>query len=438
MPATPSRLALAALALAIAASVMAQGDYEGPRTFKASEVLPPALVKGPQFQVGADAKTEGYFHEFTLSSDFGSFSVEGKSMLVVRVQEVDALAKLAEVSKTEVFLKAAGTSVVNVGKGVAATVKDPEATAKGVGGGVKRFGQNLGRKAKKAGEDAVEAAKKEGASQQETSAGEKATAAGETVVNAALGVNSGMRRWAQKVGADPYTTNAVLRKALEDVARVDAAGGLAAKVVVPVPTVIGVTSSVGNLVWSKDPQALLKMNEQRLAELGVGANAQKALSRSKVFTLSYQTIFIDSLYAVKAKGSATYVETASEAVTEHEALFFAESAQLLKGLHAAEGFTAILPEARALVATARDGRAVALVPVDYLGWTESLQKAVTELGERAKKELGATRLELKTTGRTSDLARRKLQSLGWTVTEGVTAKTAAITEKPAAQAAPKR
>ena len=161
MLATPSRFTLAALALAIAAAVMAQGDYEGLRTFKASEVLPPALVKGPQFQVGADAKTEGYFHEFTLSSDFGSFSVEGKSMLVVRVQEVDALAKLAEVSKTEVFLKAAGTSVVNVGKGVAATVKDPEATAKGVGGGVKRFGQNLGRKAKKAGEDATEAAKKD-------------------------------------------------------------------------------------------------------------------------------------------------------------------------------------------------------------------------------------------------------------------------------------
>ena len=46
-------------------------------------------------------------------------------------------------------MKAAGTSVLNVGKGVGAAVKDPGATAKGVGAGVKRFGTNLGRKAKR-------------------------------------------------------------------------------------------------------------------------------------------------------------------------------------------------------------------------------------------------------------------------------------------------
>jgi hypothetical protein len=432
MHATTKHLAPAAIALAITSAALAQGDYEGPRTFKASEVLPPALVKGPHFQVAPEVKTEGFFHELTLKSEYGNFDVEGISMLVVRLREVEALGKLADVSKSEVFLQAAGTSVVNVGKGVASAVSDPGATAKGVGGGLKRFGQNLGRKAKQAGDDISDAAKKDDkdqATEPQKSAGEKAADTGETVVNSALGVNSAMRRWAQKVGADPYTTNAVLRKALEDVGKVDAAGGIAAKVAVPIPKFVSATSSVGNLVWGKDPQALLKMNEQHLAELGTDKNAEKALSRSKVFTLTYQTLFIDALYTVKAKGSAAYVDTASEAETEQQAVFFTESAQMLKKLDAANGFTAILPETRALVAKAKDGRAVALVPVDYLGWTASLNKAAIEIGERAKKELGATSLELQTSGRMSDLASRKMQALGWTVKEGVVAADVAAAPK---------
>lgn len=84
--------------------------------------------------------------------------------------------------------------------------------------------------------------------------------------NSVLGVNAAVRRWAQKVGADPYTTNAVLRKALEDIAKVDAAGSIATKVAVPIPGVVGMTASVGNLVWGKDPEEVRKINEAGLRE----------------------------------------------------------------------------------------------------------------------------------------------------------------------------
>ncbi len=79
-------------------------------------------------------------------------------MLLMRLHEVGALAELDKVSKSEVFLKAAGTSVLNVGKGVASVVKDPKATAAGMGEGVKRFGTNLGRKAKRTTDKAVDSA----------------------------------------------------------------------------------------------------------------------------------------------------------------------------------------------------------------------------------------------------------------------------------------
>jgi hypothetical protein len=415
-------LRVLAATIATASLAVAQGNYEGPRTFKSSEVLPASLLKGPHYTVGAEAPTDGYFHDFKIQSDYGAMDAEGKTLLVVRLREVQALDKLAEVSKSEVFLKAAGTSVVNVGKGVANVVDDPEGTAKGVGGGLKKFGTNLGRKAKRAGDDAADAVKDDGAKAStapQKSGGEKAAGTGEAAANSVFGVNKAMRRWAQKVGADPYTTNPVLRKALEDIGRVDAAGGIAAKVVVPIPTLVSTTASVGGLVWGKDPEELLKMNEQRLDALGVDKKVAGQFFKTKPLTLTYQTAFIDALFTVKAKGAGSYVEAATEADTEREALFFTESALMLKNFAAASPVTAVLSDSRAMVAATKDGWAVVLLPVDWVRWTQAVEKAATEIASRAKSELGVQRLGFKMSGKMSALARTRLTALGYRVEEGV-------------------
>jgi hypothetical protein len=296
----------------IASAALAQGGYEAAATFKASEILPPGLLKGPHFQVKESVPTTGYFHDFDITSDYGDISAEGRALLRMRVHEIEALAKLDEVSKSEVFLKAAGNSVLNVGKGVASVVTDPAATAKGIGGGVKRFGANLGRKAKRGAEDATDAAKgddQKDPSQPEKSTGDKAADAGTGAAKSVLGVNKAYRAWAQKLRVDPYTSNPVLQKALTDVAQIDAAGGIAAKVVVPVPTVVGTTANVGGLVWGKDPEALRKMNEASVKALGTPDKEANAFFRNKVFTMGYQTRFITALSAVKAKGCGSYVDT---------------------------------------------------------------------------------------------------------------------------------
>jgi hypothetical protein len=211
----------------------------------------------------------------------------------------------------------------------------------------------------------------------------------------------------------------VLRKALEDIGRVDAAGGIAAKVVVPIPTLVSTTASVGGMVWGKDPEELLKMNEQRLAALAVDKKVAGEFFKTKPFTLTYQTAFIDSLFTVKPKGAASYVDTATEAETEREALFFTESSLMLKTFAATTPVTAILSDSRAMVAATKDGRAVVLLPVDYVRWTEAFAKAATEVAARAKSELGAQRVEVRMSGRMSPLARTKVTALGFKVEEGV-------------------
>jgi len=401
---TTRRLLFLGLVL-IAASVFLraqEGDEPAP-VLKASALLTPALLKGPHHSVADAVATEGFFHQFTVSSEFGSFEALGRSQLAVRIHEIDALFALQDVSKTEVFLTAAGQSVVNVGKSAAGVVTDPSGTAKNMGSGVKRFGVNLGRRTKRAVDSSGDSAG------DENTEGNAATGA----ANSVLGVNSAMRRWAQKVGVDPYTTNPVLREALEGIAKVDSAGSIATKVVVPIPAVVGMTSSVGSLVWSKDPEEVRKINEQRLRDLRVPEAIAKALAGNRTFTLTAQTRLIAALHAVNVRGCADYAATAAVATNEREALFFVESAEMLQERHAREQVSKILSDSRALVAALPGGKAVALLPLDWVRATSATTGVLRELAARAKEELGATTLDIHLTGRASPRLTKEIPALGW-------------------------
>jgi hypothetical protein len=420
---TRSSLLSSVLTVSLGAAIaLAQGPYEGPASFKASQVAPKSLLKGPHFTVKEEVPTPGYFHDFEITSDYGAMTAEGKSLLTMRVHEIDALTRLDDVSKTEVFVKAAGTSVLNVGKGVANVVTDPEGTAKGIGGGLKRFGTNLGRKAKRTADSASDEVKGDNKSKEgepEKSTGDKAADAGTGAAKSVFGVNAAVRRWAQKLRVDPYTSNQVLKKALTDVAEIDAAGGIAAKVVVPIPAVVSGTANVGGLVWGKDPEELLKMNEQRVAELGADKISTSTFFKNKAFTPSYQTRFVAALHAVKVPGCGAYVERADEAENERQVVFFTESAELLQRFHAKTPVESVLPDSLALVAKTKDGRAVTLLALDWIRWSESFEKSAKEIADRAKSELKVGKVELHTTGRVSDRAKQQLQALGFTVVENL-------------------
>ena len=399
-------VACCALLPLVLAMPRAQQEDEAPPRFTAAALLTPAIATGPHYQVADDVRTESYFHHFSIVSDFGSFEAVGRTELAVRIQEIAALAALQDVSKTEVFLAAAGQSVVKIGQSAAAVVTDPVDSVKGMGAGFKRFGVNLGRRTQRAvasaGDDGGD-----GASTKDN--------AGESAAKSVLGVNGALRRWAKKVGVDPYTTNVVLQNALADIAKVDAAGSIATKVVLPIPQVVGMTSSIGDLVWGKDPEELRKINEQGLQELGVADAVAKKLFGNPRFTLTYQTRLVAALRTVKVNGVADYVKTAADAGNGREALFFVESAEMLQRSHAREPVRRVLTDSRAMVAIGAGGVARALLPLDWISWTASTHTALRDISGRARQELGATRLELVLTGRASDRAADEFQKLGWTV-----------------------
>ena len=383
---------------------------EGRRTgapFTASTLLASEVTQGPHYTVKEPVKTEGFFHEFEITSDYGELSAVGLSQLTTRLNEVRALAALDEVSKSKVFLESAGGAVLNVGKSAVKVVTDPVDTAKGVGSGIKRFGVNLGRMSKRA--VSIPWATTASLPLPKENAGEGAA-------NAVLGVSGAMRRWAQKVGADPYTTNPVLFAALKDIGRIDAAGGIATKVVLPIPAIVTTSASVGDLVWGKDPEELRKINEGRLKALGVTHADAQRFFLNRGYTLTSQTRFIAALDAVKAKGLVAYVDTAAKADGERSALFYVESAEMLHRAHAAAPITAILDDSQVVVAR-QGSHALMLLPLDYVRSTARSQEVLADVNARLKRELGVTRMEVRLSGQASERMRAEITGLGWTLKE---------------------
>jgi hypothetical protein len=143
-------VAIAALlggALVVASAV--QPPDEPDPAVSAASLLAGTPLKGEHYTIADAVRTPGVYHVFTVTSPFGTFEAEGRSQVAVRLQEIDALARLDGLNKAGVFARSAGESLVKVGAGVVDAVSDPVATAKGIGAGVKRFGVNLGRRTKR-------------------------------------------------------------------------------------------------------------------------------------------------------------------------------------------------------------------------------------------------------------------------------------------------
>src|SRR5262245_63234320 len=83
----------------------AEAGFEELPELKASEILKPELLKEPHYVMRDPVPTSASLNEFTIDSDFGVFEADGNEMLLQRLKEIDAIARLQEVSRTDEFKK---------------------------------------------------------------------------------------------------------------------------------------------------------------------------------------------------------------------------------------------------------------------------------------------------------------------------------------------
>jgi hypothetical protein len=408
-------VALLLVGVAASAPAFAQpAGYEAPPVQSASKIAPAALLSGPRFKVQDEAPTDGFMPRFTIQSDFGQYVVNGHEMLAVRVQEIAALDKLEEISKTEAFAGAMAASAKKTGKAVANVVTNPKETAEGIPKGVGRFFKGVGKKAEKAGSSAVESVKDDDDEEDvpgQTSTSQKAGEAAKSVT----GASKAKRQLAKKFQVDPYSNNAALQKKLDDLAMAMTAGGMAMSVVNPIP-LTSTVASVNGLVWDTPAPGLRDLNDKKLAALGVTDKTRKALFANSFFTPSQQTGFVTALAALQGVtgADAAVALAARRARSEDDARFFRRAAEVLAQYQKQAGPLAKLEARKSLfVAHARSGAFVVPAAVDSLIWMENVDQF------SAEPVPGAKTREVWLSGEASPKAKAELQSRGWVVKEHV-------------------
>ena len=259
-------VALAAI-LAPAAVGQASGDFETPPVLEAAELVDASLLEGPHHKVDPEARNDGFMNHFQIRSDFGDFSAESEELLAVRVHEVAALAKMAEISRTEAFADALARSVsrqITADRNVAT---DPVGTVKGLPEGLNKRFRGMYYKAKKTGkkikqeveeeledDSPAEAAETEAAETEAAESGKSSTDKAVDTVKKYGGWDSAKRQLARSLGVDPYSTNPALQAELERLAGAAFAGGLTFKFAMPSVTGLSEVEKANSLVWDTPPE----------------------------------------------------------------------------------------------------------------------------------------------------------------------------------------
>ena len=395
------------------ASAVAVGPFEKPPTLPAHSLVPASLLSGNGFHVYREVPTDGLMAHFTIQSDVGTFQADSIEMLKIRVAEIPAIQQLTKTSKTQVFTQAIAENAVRPVQAAGQLVLHPVDTIQRIPAGVGRFFGRVSLGAQKIAQAATEP---EGAS-----AGEKAGETAQTVGKATrdvFGYEQERRELAKKLHVDPYTTNPILAKQLDDFALTAfrAHVGVTTTMSVFIPGSIAITATrvVSAWVWDTPKADLIVKNQNSLEEIGVPESKIKALTNNRTFPLSVQTEFVANLDRLSGvPGRVEAAEFASTAQSEVQARFLTAAVGMLARYHETRTPIARLLVGRAIIGQDRNGAIVAEAPVDYVSWVEEVSYFAN------RPDLKKSRRTLSLTGQFSPIAKRNFTDLGWAVNERV-------------------
>jgi hypothetical protein len=389
----------------------AQPGYEVQPVLKAADLVPGALLKGPNFTVDPKVPTTSYLAQFTLRSEYGTLEVHGRDLLAIRVAEVGALEQLAGMNKSEEFLKAAGNAAARPVMAAVDIVSSPVETSKAAPAAIGRFFDRVELGAKSVAAGATSPGKST-----EQKAEDTTKRVGSIGVDV-LGYEQERRALAKRLNVDPYTTNPVLSEKLTDTAWVTFSGrlgvGALTAVVVSFSTILTITSVTRDLVWDTPPGDLVVANQKRFAATGASEEQVRALMTNRWYSLTILThlaLGLEGLAGVP--GREHVVVFAGRAQTEDIARLTAGAVAMLQAHHAKVQPLVQIVAPGPIAGRGRDGSLFVPVPVDYVAWTERVGRFAT------RKDLaGKTRVAW-ISGTFSPRAKKGLTAGGWTLREG--------------------
>ena len=322
----------------------------------------------PRFGHSARQQIHSCRSDYTIDSDFGVFEADGNQMLMRRVAEINAIAKLQAMSQTKEFTQAAAQAAeapLQVGQNL---VTKPVSTISSVPRGIWGFLNRAGEAVKEAAE------------------GQQSTAAEGNVVENMTGFSKVKRDLALKLGVDPYTTNEVFPRELNKVAWPAFLGkftvdiGMAA-VGGPALSAVNLTSSLTDALRDKSPTELRLMNLDLLTnDMGVSPETADAFLNNNAISPTTQTILVAALAQLgNIPGQAELIRQAATSQDEHGAIAYQQSRQLMANLNKSTPVARITHLNGLTVCQTNDGAVVVPIQWDYAAWTPATERFITAL-----------------------------------------------------------
>jgi len=404
-----SACAKAPVASRSALPALVEGDtdaalgYEQPPLQRAADVVPPELLRGPHHRVVEPVRTDGFLRSYSIESEFGSFEAVGDAMLRIRVAEIRALAELRELSASGEFAAALGRTLASPFVASWNLVTKPVRSITGIPRGAV---------------DALQRAS-------ELGRGERSELE-DDALGEFFGFGRRKREIAHRLAVDPYTSNEVLQKELNRFAWVSYVGGFGAMLVpfaqapAAAPRTPFATAREDELLVDFAPEDLRRLNRIELTVMGIPEPLRRSFVTHPWYSPRQQSLLVAHLAALDlVENRAAFVEAATRASSEVDAIFYARTAELLRAYH--EQVTPLSRLANfqgTVVGVTADRRVVAPLALDYAVWTRPAHAFANSLKRSSLSDGSQIALrEIWVTGSFSARARAKIESRGIEVTE---------------------
>jgi hypothetical protein len=411
---TATRVAVTALLLNAPHVAFAQtaADFEKPPVLNVTQLIPAKQLMGKGFRVGEKVPTDGFMGTYTFRADketfgeyAGTYQVRSREMAELRLAEIPAIIKLDETSKVGTFATSVATTAVQPLESAGNMVLHPVDTVTGLPSGVGRMfdrvGSGVGRMLNSeptpgtGGEDggAVDATRD------------------------LLGYEQVRRELAKKLNVDPYTTNKVLAKKLDEIAttafRAHVAVNTAISVFVPASIIITGVRTMDNLVWDTPRGDLIVRIENKLQELQVSPTQRSLFMHNPALPLSLQVAIVENLGRLtNVSGRSDMVALAGTVATESQARFLATSIRMLAEYHEKKKPLTAMAVPGPVFARDQAGALILPAPVDYVSWTERVASFAKHPSFRA-----AQQRTILLAGLMSPRAKKEFAASGWTIQE---------------------
>lgn len=406
--ARPTCSILVAVFLELLCVVHARGEpYELPEGRPAEQVLGPELVAGPHYRVEDPIVHDGYTHVYSVASPHGRFVARGDTMFVRLRRELDAIADLRERSLAVATAEAAAEEWIVPLKGLGRLAMKPARTLAGIPLGVSRLFESS-----------------------KNSLSYEAGPYEDNSLESFVRMSAHKRRIAARYHVDPYSTNPILQHELDRAAWAHLAGYATtfALVLVPAPnpvplmlTSLTTVELLNQALEEQGPSELNSLHEEKLKTMQINDELTRQFLAHPSYSPRHKTIIVFALEGLaKAAHRDRFLGVALNALSEEEALFYQQEAELLFAYNQQKApIVDIDVVGRIPVGFTEELTLFCPLAMDYAMWSERSESAYKRLTKRSALAGGGSRIEIWFSGTLSQRTRFELLQRGVAPRENV-------------------